>query len=146
MGMLASALRRHVGHTPLDDLQERLLDALAGDVSGDGGVGALAADLINFINVDDPALGFFVVVIRGLLVAQNDVLDVFTHVTGFGQGRGIGDRKWHVEHLSQCACEQCLTRASRPEQQDITLLDLNVIEFTVEVGEVGCAFDPIFRA
>src|SRR3546814_4770508 len=37
LGMLAPALRRHGGGGALHDLEERLLDALARDVAGDGG-------------------------------------------------------------------------------------------------------------
>src|SRR2546421_247238 len=42
VGMLAPALRGHVGDCALDDLQERLLHALTTDITGDGGVVALA--------------------------------------------------------------------------------------------------------
>ena len=64
--MLAPALRGNVGDRALNDLQKRLLDALAGDVAGDGGVLRLAGDLVDLINIDDAALGQFHVKIRRL--------------------------------------------------------------------------------
>ena len=57
VGVLASALRGHVGDAALDDLQERLLHALAGDVAGDAGVIGLARNLVDLVDVDDAALG-----------------------------------------------------------------------------------------
>ena len=41
----------------LDDLEERLLDALAGHVAGDGEVLGLAGDLVDLVDVDDADLG-----------------------------------------------------------------------------------------
>src|SRR5215210_7937360 len=55
--VLAAALRRNRGDRPLEDLQERLLDALAGDVSRDRRVVGLARDLVDLVDVDDPGLG-----------------------------------------------------------------------------------------
>src|SRR5690606_18268851 len=46
LGVLAPALRRHVGDRALDDLEQRLLHALAADVAGDRRVVALACDLV----------------------------------------------------------------------------------------------------
>jgi hypothetical protein len=43
--VLAPALRRHRGGGALEDLQQRLLHALAGHVAGDRGVLALRATL-----------------------------------------------------------------------------------------------------
>ena len=56
MGMLAPALRRNVGDRPFQDLQQRLLDALAGNVAGNGGVLVLAPDLVDLVYVDDALL------------------------------------------------------------------------------------------
>jgi hypothetical protein len=51
-------LRRHVGDRPLEDLEERLLDALARHVARDRGVLVLAADLVDLVDVDDALLAF----------------------------------------------------------------------------------------
>ncbi len=54
--VLAPALGRHVGDRALDDLEQRLLHALTRHVARDGGVVALAADLVDLVDVDDAAL------------------------------------------------------------------------------------------
>ena len=66
MRMLAAALGRDVGDGALEDLQQGLLHALAGDVAGDGGVLALAGDLIHLVDIDDAALGLLDVVVGRL--------------------------------------------------------------------------------
>ena len=56
--VLAPALRRNVGDGAFEDLQQRLLDAFARHVAGDRGVLVLAADLVDFVDVDDALLAF----------------------------------------------------------------------------------------
>src|SRR5580700_4913094 len=53
------ALRRDVGDRAFQHLQQRLLNAFAAHVAGDGDVLAGFADLVDFVDVDDPALGGF---------------------------------------------------------------------------------------
>ena len=77
----------------LEDLQQRLLDALAGDVARDRRVVGLARDLVDLVDVDDPGLGLLDVVVGGLDQLQQDVLDVLADVAGLGQRRGVGDRE-----------------------------------------------------
>jgi hypothetical protein len=83
--VLPAALRRDVGDRALEDLQERLLDALTGDVPGDRGVVGLAGDLVDLVDIDDPALGPGDVEVGGLDQPQQDVLDVLADVAGLGQ-------------------------------------------------------------
>ncbi len=65
--MLARAFQRHGGDGSFQDLQQRLLNALTGHVTGDGGVlTGFAGDLIDFVNVDDAVLGSAYVAIRSL--------------------------------------------------------------------------------
>src|SRR6185436_5313013 len=51
--MLATALRGNRRDRALEDLEERLLDALAADVARDRRVLALAGDLVDLVDVDD---------------------------------------------------------------------------------------------
>ena len=78
--VLAAALGRNAGHRALDDLEQRLLDALARHIARDRRVLALARDLVDLVDVDDAALGPLDVVVRSLEQIQDDVLDVFTDV------------------------------------------------------------------
>src|SRR3546814_5827347 len=76
LGMLAPALRRHGGGGALHDLEERLLDALARDAAGDGGIVRLEADLVDLVDIDDAALRPLDVIVRRLEQLQDDVLDI----------------------------------------------------------------------
>src|SRR3546814_8401407 len=62
--MLAPALRRHAGHGALDQLEQRLLHALARHVAGDRRVFGLARDLVDLVDVDDALLRLVDVVVR----------------------------------------------------------------------------------
>ena len=94
--MLASALRGNAGHRAFDQLQQGLLDALARYVTGDGGVIRLAGDFVDLIDVNDAALGALHVVLAALQQFLDDVFNVFAHITGFGQGGGVGHHERHV--------------------------------------------------
>ena len=91
VGVLAAPLRRHRRGGALQDLEQRLLHALAGDVAGDRRVLALAGDLVDLVDVDDPGLGLLDVVVGGLDQLEEDVLDVLADVARLGEGGGIGD-------------------------------------------------------
>ena len=55
--MLAAALRRNIGDRPFQDLEQRLLHAFARNIAGDGRVLVLAADLVDFVDVNDALSG-----------------------------------------------------------------------------------------
>ena len=88
--------------------KQALLDALAGDVARDRRVVRLARDLVDLVDVDDPALGARDVEVGGLDEAQQDVLDVLADIAGLGQRRRVGDAEGHVEHARQRLCQQSL--------------------------------------
>ena len=125
--MLAPTLGRDAGGGPLQDLQQRLLDALARDVARDRRVVGLAGDLVDLVDVDDPGLGLLDVVVGGLDELEQDVLDVLADVAGFGQRGRVGDRERHVEDLGQRLGQQRLAAAGRAQQQDVGLLQLDVV-------------------
>ena len=96
--MLPSALRGHGCHGAFEDLQQRLLHALAGDVAGDRWVLRLAGDLVDLIDVDDPALCLREIEVRGLQQLEQDILHILADIPGLGEAGGVGDSKWHIEH------------------------------------------------
>src|SRR6185437_13334966 len=59
LGMLSSSFRRDTRHRAFDDFQQRLLHAFTGNVPGDRRVVRLPGNLVDFIYIDDSALGFF---------------------------------------------------------------------------------------
>ena len=125
--VLAAALRRHVGDRALDDLEERLLHALARHVAGDAGVVALAADLVDLVDVDDAALRALDVVVGVLEELDDDVLDVLADVAGLGERRRVRDGERHVEDLRERLREERLAAAGRAEEQDVALRELDVV-------------------
>ena len=56
IGVLASSLGRDINILALEELQESLLDTLTTHIPGDGGVVALAGELVDLVDEDDPAL------------------------------------------------------------------------------------------
>ncbi len=69
MRMFPPALRRNVARAAFENFQQRLLHALAGNVTGDAHVVGLAADLVDFVDVNDPDLRALHVVVRILQAA-----------------------------------------------------------------------------
>src|SRR5829696_4479537 len=118
--VLASALRWYARDRALQYLQQRLLDALAGDVAGYGGVIALARDLVNLVDVDDPRLRL-----------------LYVEVGGLGQRRGVGDREGDVEDLGEGLGQERLARTRRAQEQDVRLLELGA------VGSLGAHRDAL---
>src|SRR6185369_373441 len=134
--VLAAALRRNVGDRALEDLQQRLLNALTGHVSSNRGVLRFSRDLVDLVDVDDPALGPLDVVIGRLQEAQDDVLDVLADIAGLGQRRGIRDGERHPQHLGQRLGQQRLAGAGGADQQDVGFLEL-------DVAGVAARLDPL---
>ena len=125
--MLAAALRRDRSHRAFHDLQQRLLHALTRHVARDRGIVGLAADLVDFVDVDDAALGALDVVVGGLEQLQDDVLDVLADIAGFGQRRRIRHRERNVQDAGERLREQRLARTGRTDQQDVRLRELDVV-------------------
>ena len=134
--VLAAALRRDRGDRAFQDLQQRLLHALARDVPGDRGVLALARDLVDLVDVDDALFGLLDVVVGGLDELEQDVLDVLADVAGLGQRGGVGDGERDVEAAGQGLREVGLAAAGGADQQDVGLGDLDVV-VVAAVGEAA---------
>src|SRR6185436_7517071 len=87
---------RDVGDRALEDLEQGLLDTLARHVPGDRRVVGLARDLVDLVDVDDPALGPGDVEVGRLDQPQQDVLDVLADVAGLRERRRVGDAERDV--------------------------------------------------
>ena len=125
--VLAPALRRHRRLGALEDLEQRLLHALAGHVTGDRRVLALAGDLVDLVDVDDPGLGPLDVEVGGLDQLEQDVLDVLADVAGLGEGGGVGDGERHVEQPGERLGEVRLAAPGGAEQEDVRLRQLDLV-------------------
>src|SRR4029078_2729754 len=124
--VLASALRRNRGNRAFQDLEQRLLDALTGDVPGDARVLRLAGDLVDLVDVDDapPALGD--VEFPGLKQPHHDVLHIFADVTRFGEGGRVRDGEGNVEDSGEGLGQQGLSDAGGADQEDVGLIELDL--------------------
>ena len=127
MRMLAPALWRYGCLCPFEDLQERLLNTFAGDVTGDRRVLGLAGHLVDLVDVDDPGLGSLDVEVGGLDQFEKDVLDVLTNVPGLGERGCVGDGERDVQEACQGLGHERLAGARGTDHQDVGLLELNVL-------------------
>ena len=133
MRMLAPALGWNIGDGSFKNLEQGLLHAFAGDVASDGRVLILAANLVDFIDIDDAGLRPANVAIGGLQELQNDVLDVFADVASFSQRGRIDDGKRNVQHPGQRLRHQGFARSRRPDQHDVRFRELNAIAGSLAV-------------
>jgi hypothetical protein len=124
--VLAAALGRHARDGPLEDLQQRLLHALARDVARDRRVLVLAPDLVDLVDVDDPLLRLLDVAVGRLHQLEDDVLDVLADVAGLGERRRVDDGERDREQLGERLREQRLAGARGPDEQDVRLRQLDV--------------------
>ena len=129
--MFAPPLGRNVGDGAFEQLQERLLDTFAGDVTSDRDVLAGLADLVDLVDVDDPTLGKLDVEVRLAHQLEDEVFDVLAHVTGFGQGRRVADGEGDVEPAGQGLRQRCLAATGGADQENVALGDLDVLELGV---------------
>src|SRR5262245_147816 len=124
--VLAPALRGHRRRGALEDLQQRLLDALTRHVARDRRVLGLARDLVDLVDVDDAGLGLLDVVVRRLDELEEDVLDVLADVARLGERGGVGDRERDLQQAGERLREQRLPAPGRADEQDVALLQLDV--------------------
>src|SRR5437588_3454400 len=106
--MLASALRRHRGDRPFHDLEQGLLHALTRNIARDRRVVGLAADFVDLVDIDDPALSALNIVVGGLQQLEDDVLDVLADVARLGERCRIGHCEGHVENARKRLRQQRL--------------------------------------
>ena len=137
--MLATALRGNACDSSLENLQHRLLDALAGYVSRNRSVVGFAGNLVDLIDIDDAAFGALHVEICRLKEVCEDTFDVLTHVTGLCKRSRIGDRKGNVQNSCKRPCEQRLSSTRGPDKENIRFLQFDVAVFVV----VLLGIDPL---
>ena len=124
--MFPATLRRHRGNSAFHDLQQCLLDALARNITRNRRIVRLARDFVDFVNIDDAALGAFDVVVCSLQQLKNDVLDVFTDITGFGQCRGIRHGEGNIKNPCQGLGQKRFTATGRSHQHDIGFCQFDI--------------------
>ena len=82
--VFASTLRRNRSNRPLDQFQQCLLYTFAGHIAGNGRIIRFARNFVDFIDIHNPSLGFFDIVIAFLQQFLNNVFHIFADITRFG--------------------------------------------------------------
>ena len=90
LGPVARAVRRDRREAALEQLEQRLLYALARDVTAHRRTPALARELVDLVDTDDPDRGAIDVPVCCAVERLDDALDVFADVPRFGQGGRVG--------------------------------------------------------
>ena len=132
MRVLATALGRHVGNRAFKNLQQRLLHAFAAHIAGDRRVFVLLGNFVDLIDIDDALLSLLNIAIGGLQQLQNNVLDVFADVTGFGQRRGVHDGERNIQHARKRLRQERFAGAGRANQKNVGLAQLDVARLLVQ--------------
>ncbi len=88
--------------------------------------GVLATDLVDLVDVDNALLRAFDVAVGRLQEFENDVLDVFSDITGFSQRRRIHYGKRNAQHARERLRQKRLAGAGRADQHDVGFLNLDV--------------------
>ena len=127
--MLSPPLRRYRCRRPLEDLEKRLLNALARNIPRNRGIFRFSRNLIDFINVDDTALCFLDVVVCRLDQLQQNVLDILADIACLRERGCIGDGKRHIQDACQCLRQQGLAAASGANHENIRLTQFHVLIF-----------------
>ena len=132
LGMLAASLRGNRCDRPLDDLEQRLLNALTGYVAGNGRIFGLSSDFVDLINIDDTLLRPLKVKIRSLDELEKNVLNILTDVTGLRECRRVRDRERDIQKPCERLRKKRLAGTGRSQHHDIGFLKLHIDLFRCE--------------
>src|SRR5439155_1658299 len=89
---------------------------------------ALPRDLVDLIDVDDPALRAVQVEVSGLDESEQDVLDVLADVTSLGEACRIRDRERDIEDPRERLGEKGLAATRRADEQNVGFAELDVVD------------------
>ena len=126
LGVLAATLRRNTGNGTLQNLQQCLLDALTGNVTGDGGIFALAGDFIHLINVDNAGLSTLYIKVSGLKKTKQDIFHIIAHIACFRERGRIGNGERNIQDFGQGLRKEGFAGTCGTNQQNVALLQLHI--------------------
>ena len=78
-----------------------MLNTFTRNVTSDGWVVRLARNLIDLIDVNNTYLGLVYVIVTFLKKLLNNVLDILTNITCFGQRCCISNGEWNIQQSSK---------------------------------------------
>ena len=123
--MLAPALGRNIDHRAFQNLQQSLLHSFTRYVARKRRIVALAGDLVDFVDKDNPPLGQLHVVGSHLQQPRENTLDILAHVSRLGKYRSVHDGEGYVQQFGDRAGHQRLAGTRRADQQDVRLVELH---------------------
>ena len=124
--VFASALRRDRGDRPFQDLQQRLLHTLAGNIARDRDVLAFAGYLVQLIDIDDAALGTLHIKICRLQKTEKNVLHILADVACLGECRSVCNGERNIQHTRESLRKKRFSAAGGTDEQNIGLLQLHI--------------------
>ena len=135
MRMLSSALRGDRSNGPLKDLEQGLLNALAGYIPRNRNILRLLGDLIYLIDIDNTLLRPRDIVIRSLYQLEQDILNILADIACLCKRSRVRYGKGNIEHPCQGLGQKSLAGTRRAGHDDVALLQLHIGYIT------GC--DPL---
>ena len=117
--MLASTLGRNTRHRAFHKFQQRLLNPLAAHIARDARIFRFPRHLIDFVDIDNPALCLVNVVIGRLQELQYNIFDILTDIARLGQCRGVCHRKRNINNARQRLGQQRFTRSRWTQDKNV---------------------------
>ena len=119
----------NAGHRAFHQFQQCLLYAFAGHVAGDGGAIGFAGNFVDFVYIDNTALGFFHVKVAVVQQFGDNLFHIFAHIACFGERGGICHGEGNVEPARQRLCQQGFAGACGTDEQHIGFCQLHFAVF-----------------
>ena len=125
--MLSSTLWRYIYYAAFQQFKHCLLYSFSRYVPGDGGVVALAGNLVYLVYEDYAPLRKLNIVVALLQEAGNDGLHILSNVASLCEHSCIYYCKGNVQHFCYCLGKQCLAGAGWANKQHIGFLQQRVV-------------------
>ncbi len=116
---------RQLNGGAFEDFEKSLLNAFAGNIAGNAG--GLAGDFVDFVNINNAALGGRQVAIGVGEQRGEDVLNVLPDVTGFGERIGVGDINRNVEDIGEGMNEEGFAGAGGTNHENVGFLKVDAV-------------------
>ena len=107
------------------DLKQGMLYTFSRYISGNTAVFTFSGYFIYFVNINDPALSAFNVIIRCLNQLEQDVFNVLAYIACLGQRCRVGDGKRNIKRLGESLRKQGFAYAGGSQQKHVALGEIH---------------------
>mmetsp|Transcript_6440 Transcript_6440/g.12722 ORF Transcript_6440/g.12722 Transcript_6440/m.12722 type:complete len:458 (+) Transcript_6440:232-1605(+) len=136
-GVFPSWLLGNIDDVALDDLQERMLNSLPGDIATDADISSRFANLVRFVEVNDSFLASFQILSAFEVELEQNTLNILANIPRLRQTRGIGNDQRDINQLGQCFDQQSLPGASGTDDDDVALIEFAFMGYFGSNGLFG---------